>query len=63
MAQIVARCDPEDGNPVLQASVHDYKVVRMANTPWLGTNEDQILYMTPPAETRTYIMLRIKLTK
>jgi hypothetical protein len=63
MAQTVARYDLEERNPVLQASVHDYKVARTANTPWLGTNEDRILYMTPPAETRTYIMLQIKLAK
>jgi hypothetical protein len=35
----------------------------MANMPWLGTNEDQILCMTPPAETRTQIMLKIKWVK
>jgi hypothetical protein len=35
----------------------------MANTPWLGTSEDQILYMTPPAETRKRVMLHMKSNK
>jgi hypothetical protein len=63
MAQTVAPHDVEERNCVLQASVYDYKVARMANTPWLETNEDQTLCMTPPAETKTYIMLQIKWAK
>lgn len=63
MAQTVAPYDLEERNPVLQASVYDYKVARMVNMPWLETNEDQILCTTPPAEKRTYIMLQIKRAK
>jgi len=37
------------------ASGYDYKVVRTSNVPWLGTNEDQVLCMKPPAETKTHI--------
>jgi hypothetical protein len=32
----------------------------MANMPWLGTNEDQVLYRTPPAGKRIYIILHTK---
>jgi hypothetical protein len=50
VAQSVGQKGLEEKNSALQASGYDCKVVRMANVPWLGTNEDQILCTKPPEE-------------
>jgi hypothetical protein len=60
VAQTDGRKYQEGQNSVLQASGYDYKVVRMAHVPWLGTNEDQTLCMKPPAQTKARITVKIK---